>query len=534
MKIQRLFYALAATATGAHAIPTTYTKAPSVPLSPSAVCLSLSKTLGADKVDFPTETSTYTSSITNIWSSTCIIPPACAVHPSSAQDVAKIITLTSANNTPFAVRAGSHNTNPGAAGTTGVLILLDRLNTITVLDNTKVEVGPGARWGEVYAALDKVGLGVVGGREGGVGVGGLLLAGGISYLSSQYGFAVDNVISYEVVLPNGSIKTVTAASDPDLWFALRGGGNKFGIVTKFTLKAHKQGKVNFGTIFYPEQTSPYYFKSVIDFLHNNKDPKAALIPTYISTGAALGGYRFGILYLFYDAPTVPSGAQDPFAAFKAIPYISHNMTSMPYANATNVEASAGANFFGTRQVSRTVTLEANFSHSSSHDHPSSHEHSSSHTKRTTTADDFASTLFHQVNHTLSHHIHNPAYLIGSIALEPIDLAMLAKHNATGPAAFATPNNGSPQLLVQLQYAWANTTADEYFLGAAKQDIADVAESVAHVHPGYSIPWLYAGYATVDDDPVERVYSGTLGRLRKVQKKVDPKGYFKTLTGGFHI
>ncbi|KAJ7030198.1 hypothetical protein C8F04DRAFT_1186995 [Mycena alexandri] len=88
----------------------------------------------------------------------------------------------------------------------------------------------------VYAALETYGVVVAGGRVGGVGVAGYTLGGGYSWLTNEVGLTIDTVTAYELVKPNGKIVTVTAASDPDLFFALKGGGNNFGIVTEFTLK----------------------------------------------------------------------------------------------------------------------------------------------------------------------------------------------------------------------------------------------------------------------------------------------------------
>jgi len=102
-----------------------------------------------------------------------------------------------------------------------------------------VEVGPGLTWDQLYVALGPAGVNVVGGRTPGVGVSGLTLGGGYSFKTSQYGLALDNTVGYELVLPNGTIISVTP-KDSDLRFGLRGGMNNFGIVTKFILKSHPQ------------------------------------------------------------------------------------------------------------------------------------------------------------------------------------------------------------------------------------------------------------------------------------------------------
>jgi len=101
-----------------------------------------------------------------------------------------------------------------------------------------VHVGPGLSWGDVYRYLAEYGLFSIGGRIGNVGVPGLLLGGGLNYFTNKYGFAMDNVISYEVVLANGKVVQATATNEYcDLFWALKGGGSQFGIVTDFELRA---------------------------------------------------------------------------------------------------------------------------------------------------------------------------------------------------------------------------------------------------------------------------------------------------------
>ncbi|KAH9972562.1 hypothetical protein BGW80DRAFT_359207 [Lactifluus volemus] len=133
--------------------------------------------------------------------------------------------------------------NPGFSSACGVEISMWRFNIIQVNNATgTVDVGAGLTWGQTYAALVPIGLNVIGARGPTVGVAGLTLGGGYSFLSSQYGLTVDNMAGFELVLPNGTITNVTSKNE-ELWFALRGGGNNFGIVTTFTYKTIPQGQI---------------------------------------------------------------------------------------------------------------------------------------------------------------------------------------------------------------------------------------------------------------------------------------------------
>ncbi len=100
---------------------------------------------------------------------------------------------------PFGVESGGHTLNPGFSSTTGVQIRMTRFqNVIYHSNNQTVDVGPGLVWENVYAALDPYNVTVTGGRVTGVGVGGLVLGGGYSWKTNQYGLSIDNVFEYEV------------------------------------------------------------------------------------------------------------------------------------------------------------------------------------------------------------------------------------------------------------------------------------------------------------------------------------------------
>lgn len=139
----------------------------------------------------------------------------------------------------FAVKSGGHASISGAANIqAGVTVDLVGLRTIEVKGST-ASVGVGNTWGDVYTRLDALGMSVAGSRVSGVGVGGLSIGGGISFHSTRYGWIADTIIDYEVVLANGSL--VSAKTDPNLLWALRGGGNNFGIITRIDIEVFEQG-----------------------------------------------------------------------------------------------------------------------------------------------------------------------------------------------------------------------------------------------------------------------------------------------------
>ncbi|RKP04461.1 hypothetical protein THASP1DRAFT_21092, partial [Thamnocephalis sphaerospora] len=219
--------------------------------------------------------------------------PTCRVNPESAKDVSRAVTTLRVNRCKFAVKSGGHASFAGASNidADGVAIDLGRLNQVKVSCNRKTAaVGSGRVWSSVYKDLDKKKLSVVGGRSGDIGVGGLTLGGGISFFSGRYGWACDMVKNYEIVLADGSIRNVNQKSYPDLFWALRGGGNNFGIVTRFDLNSFEQGDMWGGQTVYTVDKVPALNEAFYNFnINHHKDPYGAVIFAYVYT-PALNGY----------------------------------------------------------------------------------------------------------------------------------------------------------------------------------------------------------------------------------------------------
>ncbi|KAJ4287031.1 hypothetical protein N0V88_007795 [Collariella sp. IMI 366227] len=161
-----------------------------------------------------------------------VLYPTCVVEVGSQEDVSLVLQAVAKSQTPFAIYSAGHASNPGFSSTTGIHISLKRFNQVKLSeDKTTVEVGFGQGWTDVYKALKDTGVNVVGGRVPGPGLGGFTLGGGYSWKTNQHGLTCDTVLSFNLILPNGTITTASAQHNEDLFFALRGGMNRFGIVT---------------------------------------------------------------------------------------------------------------------------------------------------------------------------------------------------------------------------------------------------------------------------------------------------------------
>ncbi|ORY68296.1 uncharacterized protein BCR38DRAFT_463837 [Pseudomassariella vexata] len=266
----------------------------------SHACYFLSANLPS-KTFFPNST-VFTYEAGHFWSPTLILSPSCIVRPTSATDVAKTIKAIQLTNTPFAVRGGGHMLVRGANSIDhGILIVLSNLSRIAISeDRETVQVGPGLRWSDVYNYLLPFDRAVVGGRIGNVGVPGLLLGGGLSFHSYQYGWAMDNVVEYEVVLADGEIVRVGEDAYADLFWALKGGGANFGIVTNFKLRTVPSIKVLAGGVTVGEGDIDLLFQSLAQFISRNKDPLVHILPQALTPDPR---QKSVTLTFFYDSPS---------------------------------------------------------------------------------------------------------------------------------------------------------------------------------------------------------------------------------------
>ncbi len=217
----------------------------------------------------------------------------CRIDVSSANSISTVIQTSKLAKCPFAVKSGGHAAFAGGSSVqNGILVNLGRLNSVSLSkDRTTASVRPGQTWYDVYQKLDPLGISVVGGREAGVGVGGLTLGGGISYFSGRYGWACDNVQNYEVVLASGQIVNASPTSNSDLYWALHGGaGTNFGVVTRFDLTSFEQGNLWGGSVYYPMNTNVSLAKAFENF--NVAAPTDDFAHLYIAFVYAqqLGGY----------------------------------------------------------------------------------------------------------------------------------------------------------------------------------------------------------------------------------------------------
>ena len=180
--------------------------------------------------------------------------PAAVVRVASVADVSATVTFARATGLELAVRSGGHSTC-GHGGTNGGLVIdLRDLNGLDIdIGARTVWAGAGLNAGEVTAAVEKRGFIVGFGDAATVGIGGLTLGGGIGYLVRKHGLTMNSLLAAEVVTAAGDILIADETHHPELFWALRGGGGNFGVVTRFKYRLHPLPEFTGGPLVLPAE-----------------------------------------------------------------------------------------------------------------------------------------------------------------------------------------------------------------------------------------------------------------------------------------
>jgi FAD/FMN-containing dehydrogenase len=193
--------------------------------------------------------------------------PAVIARCASLTDVQRTVAFARDHDLLLAIRGGGHNGAGLGTCDDGVVIDLSQFKDIQVDSGARtVRVGGGCTWGEVDGATGAHGLATPSGIISTTGVGGLTLGGGLGHLTRRYGLAIDNLLEAELVLASGEIVRASAGENPDLFWALRGGGGNFGVVTSFLFRVHEVGTIFGGPTFWPVELGAEVLSAYREFL----------------------------------------------------------------------------------------------------------------------------------------------------------------------------------------------------------------------------------------------------------------------------
>jgi FAD/FMN-containing dehydrogenase len=179
-----------------------------------------------------------------VWNGMVASVPALVVEPTSAEDVAEAVKFARDHGLLLSVKGGGHHIAGTAIAERAVTLDMSRMRDVAVDPDAKLaRVGPGCLLQDVDRATQEHGLATVLGFVSEVGVAGLTLGGGFGHLARRFGWAVDNLEEVEIVTADGEIRIANREQHDDLFWAVRGGGGNFGVVTRFTFRLHEVGPI---------------------------------------------------------------------------------------------------------------------------------------------------------------------------------------------------------------------------------------------------------------------------------------------------
>ncbi|MFJ2506158.1 FAD-binding oxidoreductase [Microbacterium sp. NPDC087592] len=250
------------------------------------------------------------------------VPP---VHrPSTVDEVAEVVRRASREAVPVTVVAGGHGPWSHAPAD-GIRLELGGLSGIEV-EGTTVRIGGGAVWGDVATALAAHGLALSSGDTASVGVGGLTLGGGIGWMVRAWGLAADQLIGAQVVTASGEVVEASSATNPELFWALRGGGGNFGVVTRFDFAAHPLAGIAFAESVIDGDAAAV-LRAARDLL---RDAPRELTVTYMDVPpmdpSAPAGARLSAVW----AAPEPDRLRAMWEPISALPGVQTQVTTPPY------------------------------------------------------------------------------------------------------------------------------------------------------------------------------------------------------------
>jgi len=331
-----------------------------------------------------------------------------------------------------------------------------------------------------------------------IGVGGLTLGGGLSFFSPRKGLVCDNVISYQIVLADGSINTVTKESHPDLWLALKGGSNNFGIVTSFDVRSFDQGEIFYGQYYYDLSTTDQQLSAFYELAASpNYDEYTSVITSF---GFAGGKGSAVVNALVYTKPELDPPA---LANFTKIPNLITSARITSVNNATVEQGGASSGQF--EQLYITTTLKADLS---------------------------ILRFGYDLWNSSVASVDNIEGIVWSLSYQPLPPIITSKSQPLGGNSLGL--SPTDTLVITLLTATWNKSSDSAFIQSSAKDFMNSLEQEAKNRGLYS-NFKNLNYADGDQDPIGGYGPANVAKLQQVSQRYDPSGFFQeALPGGFKL
>jgi FAD/FMN-containing dehydrogenase len=285
--------------------------------------------------------------------------PALIVRCAGAADVIAAVAAARARDLPLAIRGGGHSISGFGVCDGGLVVDLSDLRGIHV--DTKrlvVTAQAGSTWKDVDHETQAFGLATTGARVSSVGLGGMTLGGGYGWLMRRHGLAIDNLLSADVVTADGQLITASEDDHADLFWALRGGGGNFGVVTSFRFRLHRlDGPITGGTFFYPASRALDLLPCYREMMQAAGDNLSALVALLIAPAVPFlppDLHNLPVVAITVCHLGTPSDADTDLAPLRRLRPLLDRVALMPYRRLQRLFDAAGV--FGRRACSRAGHL----------------------------------------------------------------------------------------------------------------------------------------------------------------------------------
>ncbi|KAK6203910.1 hypothetical protein LQW54_008603 [Pestalotiopsis sp. IQ-011] len=446
--------------------------------------------------------------------------PAAFFQPRDPAEVAKFLHLASEHDIHFAIRGGGQQPLEACSNIdSGVTLDLSLIKGVELKDGS-VSVGAGEHWLAVYEKVQAAVLAVGGSRSGKGGIGGLSLSGGLSFFSTREGFICDNVINFEVVTASGEIVQANAHENADLWKALKGGGNNFGVVTRFDLRTYPQQPFWSGIVFYlaSEANYPGQVEALVSEVTKPDVSNNTHFMVNLGYSKQFGDNMMGLNQVYYTGQDAAElyGANSEDTGKARIPPMLEPFTSVQ----PQIEQ---LNSFKIQTLVQGATEHAVMS---------SDRVRCSYMNCTLRADTVALLSAADIYSKAIEPLKDIEGITLCLTLQAYPKSLLSKTAELGGNVLGLPSH-EPLVTVLLLTYWKNREDDKRIATTLQEALTDI-EKDADAH-GQRVPYVYLNYTSKFQDPFPSYGEGNKKFLQQTSRKYDPEGLFqKNVPGGFKL